>query len=111
MKRREDEAIFSDTIILFASFYAFVLTTLQSFLHVKVNIHPVLTGEMRMRQINSHFSKNTLCVLCCAQLLFFYYHFAFKTVDCTIKVSQRVCQSFKAFQPASPPSQESMVVQ
>lgn len=70
MKRREDEAIFSDTIILFASFYAFVLITLQSFLHVKVNIHPVLTGEMRMRQINSHFSKNTLCVLCCAQLFF-----------------------------------------
>lgn len=58
MKRREDEAIFSDTIILFASFYAFVLTTLQSFLHVKVNIHPVLTGEMRMRQINSQINSH-----------------------------------------------------
>lgn len=72
MKRREDEAIFSDTVILFASFYAFVLTTLQSFLHVKVNIHPVLTGEIRMRQINSHFSQNTLCVLCYARLFFFF---------------------------------------
>lgn len=71
MKRREDEAIFSDTVILFASFYAFVLITLQSFPYIHVHIHPVLNSEMRMRQINGHFSKNTLCFMLCMTFFFF----------------------------------------
>lgn len=90
-KERRDEAIFSDI----ASFYAFVLT-LQSFLWM--NSYPPSSAEQQRRRwdrLTSISSTSTVSVFYVVHNLKkekCLYHFAFKTVDCTIKVSERVCQ-------------------